>query len=106
MDARHKTLRQEDHAVEFPTITVEEGMATLLVPEIGQPSAEHIDRARSQAPVFFNPTQKTNRDSAILALGAHQKRLSRPIVACEPMCGSGARGIRLALEVDGVERVI
>jgi tRNA (guanine26-N2/guanine27-N2)-dimethyltransferase len=106
MDARHKTLRHEDHAVEFPTITVEEGMATLLVPKIGQAAAEHIDRARSQAPVFFNPTQKTNRDSAVLALGVHQKRLSRRIIACEPMCGTGARGIRLALEVDGVERVI
>lgn len=101
MDARH-----EDHAVEFPTITVEEGMATLLVPEIGQHAVEHIDRARSQAPVFFNPTQKTNRDSAVLALGVHQQRLSRQIIACEPMCGTGARGIRLALEVDGVEKVI
>jgi tRNA (guanine26-N2/guanine27-N2)-dimethyltransferase len=92
--------------VDFLTKTIEEGAATLIVPDIGKPEAKHIDRARSQAPVFFNPTQKTNRDSAVLALGAHQRRIHRQVVACEPMCGTGARGIRLALEVDGVERVI
>lgn len=56
--------------------------------------------------MFYNPRQKLNRDSAVLALGVHQKRLSRPVIACEPMCGTGVRGIRLALEVGGVRRVI
>ena len=99
-------FRHEDHGIEFPTVRVEEGDASLLVPAIGPSEVEHIDRARSQAPVFFNPMQKTNRDSAVLALGALQRRLPRNLVACEPMCGTGVRGIRLALEVGGLERVI
>lgn len=90
----------------FQTIKVGEGVATLIVPDLGRPKIENIDRARSLAPVFYNPRQKLNRDSAVLALGVLQKRLSRPITACEPMCGTGARGIRLALEVGGVKKIV
>lgn len=92
--------------MEFPTTRVEEGAASLIVPELGRHKVEHIDRVRSLAPVFYNPRQKLNRDSAILALGVHQKRLSRSVIVCEPMCGTGVRGVRLALEVDGVRKVI
>ncbi len=90
----------------YPKIRVNEGAASLLVPELDESTAGHIDRARSLAPVFYNPLMRLNRDSAVLALGVHQGRLGRGISACEPMCGTGIRGVRLALEVKGVEEVV
>ena len=90
----------------FPTVRVQEGAASILVPELATSELEHLDRARSRAPVFYNPRMRLNRDSAILALGAYRKRSSRLAIACEPFCGTGVRGIRLALEVEGVEKVV
>lgn len=90
----------------FPTIREEEGSATFLVPELNVREAGNQDRARSRAPVFYNPRMRLNRDSAVLALGSHRRSLSRQVIACEPMCGTGIRGIRLVMEVDGVEHVV
>lgn len=92
--------------MEFSTVRVQEGVASILVPELVGSEGEHIDHTRSLAPVFYNPVMKLNRDSAVLALGAYQKNVYRPISVCEPLCGTGVRGIRLALEVEGVERVV
>jgi tRNA (guanine26-N2/guanine27-N2)-dimethyltransferase len=92
--------------MDYPTIRVEEGAASILVPELDESPPGHVDRARSLAPVFYNPRMRLNRDSAVLALGVHQGRLGRGIDACEPMCGTGIRGVRLALEVEGVEEVV
>ncbi|KON30106.1 hypothetical protein AC482_04705 [miscellaneous Crenarchaeota group-15 archaeon DG-45] len=90
----------------FPTRRVREGAVALMVPELGRAEGEPLDRAISRAPVFYNPRMRLNRDTAVLALRAHGMRISRPAVACEPLCGTGVRGIRLAVEVAGVERVI
>lgn len=90
----------------FATRVVEEGSARFLAPEIGDASAAHIDHLLSRAPVFYNPRMKLNRDVAVLALQVYQRRLGRRLVVCEPMCGTGVRGIRLAREVEGVERIV
>jgi tRNA (guanine26-N2/guanine27-N2)-dimethyltransferase len=90
----------------FATKNLNEGSAHLLVPEIGDASATHLDHLLSIAPVFYNPRMKLNRDIAVLALQAHQRRSSRSLVICEPMCGTGVRGIRMAKEVEGINRVI
>ncbi|MDH5791004.1 MAG: tRNA (guanine(10)-N(2))-dimethyltransferase [Candidatus Bathyarchaeota archaeon] len=92
--------------MEFSTVRIQEGIASILVPELADSGEVHIDHARSVAPVFYNPVMKLNRDSAVLVLKAHRKKLSRAITVCEPMCGTGVRGIRLALEVEGVERAV
>jgi len=92
--------------MDFPTTLVREGAASLRVPEITEREGEPLEQARSRSPVFFNPRMRLNRDSAVLALGVHQRRVSRPLTVCEPMCGTGVRGIRLALETSGVERVV
>ena len=92
--------------VSFPTTQVQEGMATILVPTLEQSLGEHIDHARSKAPVFYNPVQSLNRDTAVLAMTVHQRNTSRPVDACEPMCGTGVRGVRLVLEVPEVEKVV
>ncbi|MBN2335701.1 tRNA (guanine(10)-N(2))-dimethyltransferase [Candidatus Bathyarchaeota archaeon] len=90
----------------FLTEEVREGKARLLVPALDASSGEPEQHLRSMAPVFYNPVMKTNRDTAVLALAAHQRILGREVTACEPMSGSGVRGIRLALEVKGIERVV
>jgi len=91
---------------DFATKTLVEGSAHLLVPEIGDMSSGHIDHLLSVAPVFYNPRMKLNRDIAVLALQVYQRRSGRSLVICEPMCGTGVRGIRMAREVEGVEKVI
>jgi tRNA (guanine26-N2/guanine27-N2)-dimethyltransferase len=92
--------------VEYQKVMVEEGEARVMVPRLVREEGEPVDRARSHSPVFYNPVMSLNRDSSVLCLGVHRRRLSRPVVACEPMCGSGVRGVRLALEVEGVDSVI
>ena len=92
--------------MEYPKEMVEEGEARVMVPRLLPGEGEPLERARSHTPVFYNPVMRLNRDSSVLCLGVHARRLSRPVVACEPMCGSGVRGVRLALEVEGVDSVI
>lgn len=93
-------------SVGFPVEEVSEGRARVLVPALDESTGEPLQRLRGKAPVFYNPVMKTNRDTAVLLLRAHGGRLGRGVKACEPMAGSGVRGVRLALEVDGVERVV
>jgi tRNA (guanine26-N2/guanine27-N2)-dimethyltransferase len=76
----------------------EEGAARLLVPTIERGEDEHLDHARSRAAVFYNPLMRLNRDTAVLAVSVKGDHLGRPVEACEPMCGCGVRGVRLALE--------
>jgi len=92
--------------MEYPTVSVQEGSATILVPRVTASRGETLERARSRAPVFYNPTMKTNRDSAVLSLGVLARKLGRDLDVCEPMCGTGIRGIRLALEVGGIGEVV
>jgi tRNA (guanine26-N2/guanine27-N2)-dimethyltransferase len=90
----------------FPVEEVREGKARILVPTFDEYAGKPEQHLRGMAPVFYNPVMKTNRDTAVLVLRAHQNVLGRGIDACEPMAGSGVRGIRLALEVDNVDRVV
>jgi tRNA (guanine26-N2/guanine27-N2)-dimethyltransferase len=88
----------------FPVEEVEEGAAKLLVPTITRGEGEPLDHARSRAAVFYNPLMRLNRDTAVLAVSVLGDRLGRPLDLCEPMCGVGVRGIRLALEA-GARRI-
>jgi tRNA (guanine26-N2/guanine27-N2)-dimethyltransferase len=92
--------------MEYTKVLVSEGMARIMIPEIVPTVNETLEGTRSRVPVFYNPVMKMNRDSAILALGALQRRLSRPLRICEPMCGTGIRGIRIAHEVSGVREAV
>lgn len=91
--------------MEFPTRMVQEGAASFLIPQLVKSSSAHTDRSRSRAPVFYNPRMALNRDSAVLVIGAYQSMVGRELTVCEPMCGTGIRGIRLAIEVDEVRSV-
>jgi len=86
----------------FPTETVTEGLASILVPRLSL-YAVGTQYVPSLAPVFYNPKMKLNRDVAILVLRAFQRRLGHPIKVGEPLAGCGIRGIRFAREIPEVE---
>ncbi len=90
----------------YPTEIIQEGKARVLVPKLKDFVKQPSDYAPSKAPVFFNPVMELNRDLAVLAAQAHQRRLNRKITLCEPLTGTGLRGIRYALEIDGLKRTI
>jgi tRNA (guanine26-N2/guanine27-N2)-dimethyltransferase len=85
---------------------ITEGIARILIPLTIPNSGESLERTRSRAPVFYNPVMVMNRDSSILVVGVLNRRLKRSLSVCEPMCGTGVRGIRFALETRGVERLL
>ncbi len=90
----------------YPTEIVQEGKAKLIIPRLDAESGEPIQRQRSEAPVFYNPVMKTNRDTAVLMLRAYQEQTGHPITICEPMTGSGVRGIRFLLEAHPISSVV
>ena len=90
----------------YPTEIIREGKAKLVVPKLDISSGEPIQHLRSEAPVFYNPVMKTNRDTAVLMLRAYQGKTYHPVSVCEPMTGSGVRGIRLLLEAHSIDRLV
>ena len=89
----------------FPTETITEGKVKVVVPKLTAYVKEAWEYAPSKAPVFYNPTMELNRDLAVLALQAYQKMLEREVSVCEPLTACGVRGVRFAVEVEGVRRV-
>ncbi len=90
----------------FPTELVEEGRVRVMVPKLDAFVNLPSDYAPSKAPVFYNPVMELNRDFAVLVLQAYQRMLGREVSVCEPLAACGVRGVRFAVEVDGVERVV
>ena len=90
---------------DFPTETVKEGKVEVVVPRLSAYVEKPSDYAPSKAPVFYNPTMELNRDLAVLALQTHQKLRGREVSVSEPLTGCGLRGVRFAVEVEGVHRV-
>lgn len=91
---------------DFPTEIIKEGQVKVLVPKLSNYIEKPSDYAPSKAPVFYNPIMKLNRDIAVLVLQTYQKILGRKLVVCEPMTGCGLRGVRFAVEVDGIHQVL
>jgi tRNA (guanine26-N2/guanine27-N2)-dimethyltransferase len=90
----------------FQTEVVEEGKVHFAVPKLETYMKSQKEYVPSGTPVFYNPIMELNRDIAILALQAYQKKLGRKIRVCEPLTGCGVRGIRLAAEVDGIKKIV
>lgn len=90
----------------FPTETIREGKVAVLVPRLKAFVKTAWEYAPSKAPVFYNPAMELNRDIAVCALQAHQRLMKHELVVCEPLSGCGVRGIRLANEVDGIQKVV
>ena len=94
-----------DMTVDFPVVEVREGKARFFIPD-PKVFGEAGRLPPSRAPVFYNPRMSLNRDLAVLFLKAYQIKAGRTLKVCEPMAGCGVRGLRFALEVDGLERIV
>ena len=94
----------KDSRADFPTEFVKEGKVKIMVPKLKAFIKRQSDYAPSKAPVFFNPIMELNRDLAVIAFQAYQRQVGREISICEPFTSSGIRGIRFAVEIEGVEK--
>ncbi len=99
-------MTEANFNIDFPTEMITEGKVKLLVPKLKAFVKSPSEYAPSKAPVFYNPVMELNRDFAVLALQAYQKMMKREISVCEPLAGCGIRGIRFAIEVKGVQKVL
>lgn len=56
--------------------------------------------------VFYNPHMKFNRDISVMALRAFQASAARTLKIIDPLSATGIRGIRYALECEGIDKLI
>ncbi len=101
-----QTMVEEEFKTDFPYETVKEGKVKTVVPKLDAFVKQPSDYAPSKAPVFYNPVMELNRDISVLAFQAYQRIVNRKISICEPLTGSGIRGIRFAAEIHSVEKVV
>jgi len=106
LSEKNKHMKKTNANIDFPTETIQEGKAKILVPKLKAFTKQPSDYAPSKAPVFYNPVMELNRDIAVLALQAYQRIVDREISVCEPLTGCGIRGIRFATEVKGIKKVM
>ena len=92
--------------LDFPTELVMEGSVRILVPKLKDYKREAWEYAPSKAPVFYNPLMEVNRDIAVISLQVYRRIVGRDVIVAEPLAGCGVRGIRFAVEVDGVKYVM
>ncbi|BAW31893.1 tRNA (guanine(26)-N(2))-dimethyltransferase [Methanothermobacter sp. MT-2] len=78
--------------------TVKEGRVKIKIPS--------FDKVSSKAPVFYNPAMELNRDLSILAIQQFQREKGSGIKVADVFAGSGIRGIRYLVEIEGVEYVL
>jgi len=88
--------------VEIPNEELQEiieGDTKLIVPK-----KSITDKVPPKEPAFFNPKAKLNRDFSILAYAAFLKKFQGPKIFLEGLSGIGARGLRVAneLEIDNL----
>lgn len=83
-----------------------EGKARIIVPKRELFLREDGVYEPSHAPVFYNPSMIFNRDLMVALLNIYSRAISRVNVASDPMAATGVRGVRIALEVDGVSEVL
>jgi tRNA (guanine26-N2/guanine27-N2)-dimethyltransferase len=97
---------KESYVADFPSEIIKEGKVQVLVPKLEAYGVVPSDYAPSKAPVFYNPVMEFNRDLTVLAFNAYQHMVNHEISICEPFTSQGIRGIRFAVEVDGVTKVL
>jgi len=78
-----------------------EGDTRILVP-----SASLTEKIPSKIPAFFNPVAKRNRDISILVYNTFSTLKTRDFLSfADCLCGVGARGLRVGVEVPSVGSV-
>src|SRR5712692_936296 len=89
----------------FKLMEIHEGNAIAEIPQLkrlGEKSGYEVWKS----PVFYNPVMKLNRDLSVLAIQIFQRMHQAKIKICEPLAGSGIRGIRWAKEVKGIDSIV
>jgi tRNA (guanine26-N2/guanine27-N2)-dimethyltransferase len=99
-------MTEPEFTADFPSETISEGKVKILVPKLKAFKKQPSDYAPSKAPVFYNPVMELNRDVSVLAFQAYQRLVNRDISICDPLTGSGIRGVRFATEVHGANKVV
>jgi tRNA (guanine26-N2/guanine27-N2)-dimethyltransferase len=84
---------------------IREGRVKLEVPEPQSYRAETGDYVPSRAEVFYNPHMEFCRDIGV-AVACVASRELKGLRVCDPLAGVGVRGLRYALEAEGVEEVL
>ena len=82
---------------------VVEGRVKLEVPELERFRTRAGDYAPSLTSVFYNPRMEFCRDISVSVVQVLANELDG-IRVCDPLAGVGARGLRYAKEVEGVEK--
>jgi tRNA (guanine26-N2/guanine27-N2)-dimethyltransferase len=95
-----------EYNTDFPSEIINEGKVQMLVPKLSAYGVNPSDYAPSKAPVFYNPVMEFNRDLSVLAFKAYQHLINKEITICEPLTSQGIRGIRYAMEIEGVKQVL
>ena len=78
-----------------------EGTTRLFVPR-----SSLTDAAPPHNPAFYNPRAKLNRDISVIACAAFAQKFDGDALVLESHAGLGARGLRIANEVDKINHVI
>lgn len=99
-------MLEPDFKADFPREKVSEGKVKVVVPKLRAFKKLPCDFAPSKAPVFYNPIMELNRDISVLAFQAYQKLVNREISICDPLTGTGIRGVRFAAEIRGAKKVV
>jgi tRNA (guanine26-N2/guanine27-N2)-dimethyltransferase len=104
--AKAVTMSDAEFKADFPSETIQEGKVKVVVPKLEAFKKQPSDYAPSKAPVFYNPVMEMNRDVSVLAFQSYQQLVGREISICDPLTGSGIRGVRFAAEIHGVKRIV
>lgn len=82
-------------------VEIIEGNTRLLVPKNSL-----FEKSPPKEPVFFNPRANINRDFSVIAYSAFLKNFKGPKIFLDSLAGIGARSIRVANEINSIEKVI
>ena len=106
MKIKAGTMSDSEFKAGFPSEIIQEGKVRVVVPKLEAFKKQPADYAPSKAPVFYNPVMELNRDVSVLAFHAYQRLVDREISICDPLTGSGIRGVRFAAEIRSVKKVV
>ena len=76
------------------------------ITKIRVPNGSISEKVPPKEPAFFNPKASLNRDFSIIAYSSFWKNFQYPKIFLDGLSGIGARSLRVANEIDGVDQVI
>ena len=87
--------------MESELVEIMEGSTKLLVPR-----ESLSEKTPPKEPAFFNPKARVSRDFSIIAYSAFLKNFKGPKIFLDSLAGIGARSIRVANEINSIEKVV